>query len=351
MAWQGIEGHDEIAARFAAANARGRISGAYLFVGPPGVGKGTFALALAKAVVCAQPRPGMVACGTCASCMQAAAGSHPDIDVVRKPEDRATIPLDLLIGDDEHRMREGLCWQILLRPALGTRKVAVVMDADHLAEEGANCLLKTLEEPPAGSVIILVGTAPERQLPTIRSRCQVVRFAPLPTEAVRRIVAAEMRAADLPVDEAALTLAAQAAGGSLARVRLMLDPEVAEFHGRLLDLLASRPLRGVDLGRETLAFVEAAGKEAQPRRARLRLVLDATLDVLREAAHRAAGSAAAAPQLARAAAAWSTDVDTVVSAFERTLDAVDAVDRNANLGVLVDAWTALLEEPRLARRS
>jgi len=160
MAWQGIEGHDEIAARFAAANARGRISGAYLFVGPPGVGKGTFALALAKAVVCAQPRPGMVACGTCASCMQAAAGSHPDIDVVRKPEDRATIPLDLLIGDDEHRMREGLCWQILLRPALGTRKVAVVMDADHLAEEGANCLLKTLEEPPAGSVIILV--APPR---------------------------------------------------------------------------------------------------------------------------------------------------------------------------------------------
>jgi len=349
MAWQGIDGHDGIAARFAAAQARGRISGSYLFVGPPGVGKGAFALALAKAVVCQQPLPGLVACGTCGSCVHAAAGSHPDIDVVRKPEDRSTIPLELLIGDDEHRMREGLCWRILLRPALGSRKVAIVMDADHFSDEAANCLLKTLEEPPDGSVIILVGTAPERQLPTIRSRCQLVRFGPLPVDAVRRIIAAELRATDVAVEEPALDLAARAAGGSLARARLMLDPDVAAFRGRLLDLLATRPLRGVELGRETLAFVEAAGKEAPPRRARLRLVLDATLDVLRHAAQRAVGAEADAPHLARAAAAWSGDVDAVGVAVERTLDAVDAVDRNANLGVLVDAWTAVLEEPRLAR--
>ena len=81
MAWQGIEGHDDVAARFVAAHDRGRIAGSYLFVGPPGVGKAAFALALAKALVCQSPRAGLAACDACASCVQAQAGSHPDIDV------------------------------------------------------------------------------------------------------------------------------------------------------------------------------------------------------------------------------------------------------------------------------
>ena len=349
MAWQGIEGHDAIASRFVAAHDRGRISGSYLFVGPPGVGKGTFALALARSLTCERPQPGLVACGGCASCVQADAGSHPDIDVVRKPEDRSTIPLELLIGDDEHRMREGLCWRILLKPVLGARKVAVIMDADHFSEEAANCLLKTLEEPPAGAVVILVGTALERQLPTIRSRCQVIRFAPLAPDVVRRLLERETCALGSPVDPEILDRCSRAAGGSLARGRLLLDPEVTAFRGRLCELLAGRPLRGVDLSRETLAFVEAAGKEAPPRRARLRLVLDAVLDVLHHAARRGIGVQAADPAIDRAAGPWATDVDATTVAIDRTLDAADAIDRNANLGTLVDAWTAVLEEPRLGR--
>jgi DNA polymerase III subunit delta' len=349
MAWQGIEGHDAIAERFVAAHARGRVSGSYLFVGPPGVGKGTFALALARSLTCERPQPGLVACGGCGSCVQAAAGSHPDIDVVRKPEDRSTIPLELLIGDDEHRMREGLCWRILLKPVLGPRKVAVIMDADHFSDEAANCLLKTLEEPPPGAAIILVGTALERQLPTIRSRCQVIRFAALPAEVVRQVLERETAAAGAPVDAATLDRCSRSAGGSLSRARLVLDPDVTAFRSRLFELLTARPLRGVDLSRETLAFVEAAGKEAPPRRARLRLVLDATLDVLRHAARRGDGAAAGDPAVERAAAPWTTDADATAAAIDRTLDAADAVDRNANLGVLVDAWTAVLEEPRLGR--
>jgi len=343
MAWQGIDGHDAIAARFAAAEARGRIAGSYLFVGPPGVGKGTFALALAKSLACERVGPGLVACGGCASCVQADAGSHPDIDVVRKPDDRSTIPLDLLIGDDEHRMRQGLCWRILLKPALAPRKIAVIMDADHFSDEAANCLLKTLEEPPDGAAIILVGTALERQLPTIRSRCQVIRFGPLPADVVCGILERESAAAGTPVDRATLDRVAAAAEGSLARARLLLDPDVTAFRSRLFDLLATRPLRGVDLSRETLAFVEAAGKEAPPRRARLRVVLDATLDVLRQATRLAAGGVGDDASLGKAAAAWSGDVDAVTTAIDRTLDAADAVDRNANLGVLIDAWTAVLE--------
>ncbi|MFM1997033.1 MAG: polymerase subunit tau [Planctomycetota bacterium] len=356
MPWQAtrgraeITGQDAVVERFVRAAALGRIAGSYLFIGPPGVGKSTVALALAKALVCERPRPGLVACGSCASCVQADGGSHPDIDVVARPADRSTIPLEALIGDPEHRMREGLCWRLLLRPALGGRKVAIILDADHLSEEAANCLLKTLEEPPDRAVIILVGTTLERQLPTIRSRCQIVRFQPLDEETVLRIITAEATTGGQQADPAALRACAAAAGGSLARARQLLDPQMTLFRGRLLDLLGRRPLHGVELARETLELVEAAGKEAPPRRARLRLVLDAAVDCFRAALRQAVtGERPADPAVARAVAVWAAGPDEAAAAIEATLAAAEAIDRNAHLTVLIDAWTAGLEQPSLAR--
>ena len=348
MAWQGIEGHDAIVERFVRGFARGRVGGSYLFVGPAGVGKTTFARGLAKALACHAVRPGLIPCGACSSCLQADAGTHPDIDVVQKPEDRATIPLDTFIGETGHRMREGLCWRILLRPIVASRKTAIILDADHLSEEGANCLLKTLEEPPAGAVIILVGTSLERQLPTIRSRCQIVRFKPLPDDVVRRIIEAECRAAEAKIDDAAVATSVAAAAGSLTRARLLLDPEVAVFRGRLMSLLGQRPLPGVELARETIALVEAAGKDAAPRRVRFKVALESAVELLRaRLRHAAAGDVPADPTVARFVAGSSADVDELLAGLRQTIAALQAVDRNANLTVLVDAWTAVLEEPRL----
>ena len=150
------------------------------------------------------------------------------------------------------------------------------------------------------------------------------------------------------VEPAMLDRAAATAAGSLVRARLALDPDVAAFHGRLVELLATRPLRGVELSREVLAFVEAAGKDAPPRRARLRTALEAALGVFRDAARRTAGAAGHHADHAAAVQAWTGQPDRVAAAATCTLDALEAVDRNANLGVLIDAWTAVLEEPRLA---
>ena len=104
---------------------------------------------------------------------------------VARPPGKSFIPVDLFIGDREHRSQEGLCHRLSLRPASEKRRIAIIEDADFLNEEGANCLLKTLEEPPPGSVLILIGTSQQRQLPTIRSRCQVIRFRRLSDEIVR----------------------------------------------------------------------------------------------------------------------------------------------------------------------
>ena len=127
--------------------------------GLPGIGKRTFALKLAQGLLCERvPEERLDPCGECPSCHQVRGADRiPTWRLIGKPADKAFIPLELLIGDAEHRMRAGLCYNIALKPYSGRRKVAIIDDADYLNKEGANCLLKTLEEPPPQ-----VGADPDR---------------------------------------------------------------------------------------------------------------------------------------------------------------------------------------------
>ena len=113
-------------------------------------------------------------------CHQIATGNHPDVDSVARPGGKSLIPLELFIGIVSIVPAKvcAIAWpQVRQRK----RRIAIIEDADFLNPEGANCLLKTLEEPPPGSVLILVGTSQQRQLPTIRSRCQIISFSGCPT--------------------------------------------------------------------------------------------------------------------------------------------------------------------------
>src|SRR5439155_18991269 len=153
---------------------RGRLAHAYLFTGPAGVGKRLFAVELAKALLC-EGRPDddasrLEACDRCPACVQVEAGTHPDFFRAVRPPDKHEFPIDL--------MRE-LCQAFALKSSRGRGKIVLLDDADDLNQQSANCFLKTLEEPPPRSVLILIGSSADRQLPTIVSRCQVVRFAPL----------------------------------------------------------------------------------------------------------------------------------------------------------------------------
>ena len=133
MSWGNIVGHDEVVDRFSTALRRGRLASTFLFVGPPGIGKRAFAERLAQALLCETNAETMLEpCEACPACIQVRAGSHPDVLAVSKPADRSSIPLNLLIGDPQHRNRTGLCHDIGMKPARGKRKIAIIADADFL---------------------------------------------------------------------------------------------------------------------------------------------------------------------------------------------------------------------------
>ncbi len=339
MSWHGIEGHDAVVERFREALSRGRLASTFLFVGPAGIGKRTFALKFAQALLCeTRPAAALDPCGKCPSCAQVAAGTHPDLEMLCKPADKNFIPVAMLIGDKEHRMHEGLCHKIGLKPYMGGRKIAILDDADYLNVEGANALLKTLEEPPPQSVLILISTSADRQLPTIRSRAQIVRFQPLATEIVVKLLRAQNIAAD-PAE--ALRLASYS-GGSLERAAELADPELWSFRADLLGALAKRPVESAQVSQMVCTFVDAAGKDASPRRARARLLAGFAIDFFRAMIRRLENLPAAEhedlEQLAEQAIRNGWTNDTAVAALERTLETLSHIDRNANQSTMVECW-------------
>ncbi|MEX2113591.1 MAG: DNA polymerase III subunit delta', partial [Pirellulales bacterium] len=320
MSWQGIEGHDAVGEQFRRALERGRLASTFLFVGPAGVGKRLFAEKLAQALLCQQsPEAALAPCGACDSCVQVASRTHPDLMIVEKPRDKSFIPLDVLVGEKERRMREGLCHDIALKPFMGGRKVAIIDDADDLNEEGANALLKTLEEPPPQSVLILIGTSADRQLPTIRSRCQLIRFRPLEPALVAAILQARGLVADAPQAERL----AKFADGSIQRAMELADDDLWNFRRELLESLSCAPLESVKLAQAMVAFVDAAGKEAPPRRARMRQTIGFAADFYRQWLRALAGlEVAADPELAKAVArahdAAACDSQSIAACIEST---------------------------------
>jgi DNA polymerase III subunit delta' len=341
MARLKIEGHDEVLAQFRSALEQKRLAHTFLFVGPNGVGKRTLALFLAQALLCENRDEKLLdSCGACAACVQLLAGTNPDLLMVSRPAGKSFIPLGLIKGDEpDYPVHNSLLFQLGLRPFGGRRKVGIIDDADFLNQEGANCLLKTLEEPPPRSLLILISTSADRQLPTIRSRAQIVRFRPLSDVLLAKLLVEQHLVAS--ADEAQRLAAFS--GGSLQRATEMADPQLWTFRSDLLKRLAELPRASTSLGQTVTKFVDEAGKEAPPRRARLRLSLGFAAEFFRQLMRKLSGldvvvDTDLAQVIQRAASQSVWNADTAGSAAQRTLEAINQVDRNANQSLVVEAW-------------
>jgi DNA polymerase-3 subunit delta' len=144
-----------------------RLPHALIFAGPPGVGKRTLAELLAQRLNCLQPK-NQEACCACISCRKIMAGTHPDVQLV-KP-DGAYIKIDQV---------RAMIQEIAYQPFEGRYRVVILDGADQMRQEAANCLLKTLEEPPSKSILVLVSAKPYLLLGTIRSRARMVQLGPI----------------------------------------------------------------------------------------------------------------------------------------------------------------------------
>jgi DNA polymerase III delta subunit-like protein len=194
------------------------LSHGYLFAGPAGVGKKTFALRLAQSLLCVTPKSTLLGyCGTCSGCTRVEGGVHPDLYFAE-----GQVKIGEREGSGFHSAEEAtardLVRQLSMHSYAGGRRVFVLGDVDF-TREAANALLKFFEEPPPGVVLLLTTTAVARLLPTVRSRLLEVTFPLLTNHEVASILEREGVEPDVAAH------AAEIAGGSVTRARTLLDGE------------------------------------------------------------------------------------------------------------------------------
>lgn len=175
----------------------GKLASSYLFCGESGIGKKTAAISFAKALNClgVSPESGHIsedsqidACDMCDSCVKIDAGVHPDFLLVSPDERQIRI-------EEIRRVEESLSFKAFE----GRMKVIVIDDAESMNLPAANAFLKTLEEPPEGSILILVSSMPDLLPATITSRCSRINFTPLPIEACRKVLEGRVEERDLEI--------------------------------------------------------------------------------------------------------------------------------------------------------
>lgn len=341
---QSILGHQRAIDVLQAALISGRMHHAWIFHGPPGVGKATTALALAKILLCHDPQTDLAgrleACGVCKSCriFNTEQAAHPDLHIVTKElalyaDDKQTrdrkltsIPVDIV--------RLHLIEPAYRSAALNHNKVFILDEAELLNDAGQNALLKCLEEPPPGTFIILVTSQEDRLLATIRSRCQRVAFAELDHQVVERWL--DQQPFSQSMSPAQKSWVAKFARGSLGRAALAAEYGLDEWQQTISPMInAIAAGRGApDMGEAMATRVEEfakawvknhdnASKDAANKMA-VRLMLGVVGEICRQSLHHRS-----APLTDAAAHPWLVGIDLIQIA-ERNLNS------NVSLPLLLD---------------
>jgi DNA polymerase-3 subunit delta' len=306
-----------------------RLAHGYLFTGPPGVGKKTFARRLAQSLLCETPKRTLLGyCGRCAGCTLFAAATHPDFFA-----SEGTIKIGEPGGgsSDEPTARD-LVRALSLHGYRSRYRIVVLGDVEFATHEAANALLKFFEEPPAGVVVILTTSAPGTLLPTIRSRFVEIPFGPLAVADVERVLVAT------GVAPAQARLAAEASLGSIVRARAIVDEDRSGVREASFAWFASA-VRGETADASFLRLDDRSLTGAQKRALVGELVELARIAARDWAALALAGGDApllAEDQRERLARLPAREPQAIVNVLAAIGDAARLADTNVSAGLVVD---------------
>jgi DNA polymerase-3 subunit delta' len=322
MALSQIIGHTRPLAMLRRALGTGRIAHAYLFAGPDGIGKATVARGFAKALLCHAGEED--ACQACDACRKVAHGNHPDL-VLLAPQEA-----QIVIGQVREIQR-----QMIHRPLEGPWRVVIVDQAHDLNLQAANALLKILEEPPEGNVVVLIARSVFALLATIVSRCQVVHFSPLGEAEVARYLGEREGLAP----EEGSRVASQSQGSIQRALELRECPVQQEGEALVGFLEALGGMRGSEL----LGRARQWAGERQEVILRLEFLQRIFRDmVLLHLGSRAVQQRDSQGPLARMASAWS--IQDLLQGWEATVEALRGLERNWNPQLVLDHLFLQLHE-------
>ncbi len=301
---------------------------AYLFAGPPGLGRRTLTLRFAQALNCPTPTEPGIPCGVCRDCKQIESMKHADLTVIQAESEGGTLKVDQI-----REVRRTL----VLKPYQSKYRVALFLRFHEANDNAANALLKTLEEAPSYAVLILTADNPEQLLPTIVSRCEVLRLRPLSIE----IIQSELENRGLENSRAKLI--AHISGGRMGyALRLIENDSLLEKREeRLNDLLMLVSASRV----EKFKYADQLSKDKEAMRQAITFWLSYWRDVMLRTAQAETPLVNVDRNVEIEDIAGQLDLPSarrVVSTFENSLE---QMDRNVNSRMLAEVL--LLDLPRV----
>ena len=314
--------------------ARGEVRHAYLFCGPPGLGRRTLALRLAQALNCTKTITPGIPCLSCRDCKQIESMQHPDLNVIQAldedglPKENGTLKVDY-VRAVQHSMS--------LKPYQAKYRVALFLRFQEANDSAANALLKTLEEAPAHAILLLTADTPEQLLPTIVSRCEVLRLRALPISAI------ESDLLDRGVDEERARLLAHISGGRPGYARRLVDDItlLEKREERLNDLQTLLPASRV----EKFSYAEKLAKDREV----MRQIIMIWLSYWRDVMLRTAGAETSLVNVDRNMEIEFLASRLGLSAARRVVadleSALEKMDRNVNSRLLAEVL--LLDWPKI----
>jgi len=301
---------------------------AYLFSGPPGLGRRTLALRFAQALNCAMPVSAGVPCGQCRNCKQIEAMQHADLTIIQADSEGGTLKVD--------QIREARR-TLTLKPYQSKYRVSIFLRFQEANDNAANALLKTLEEAPSYAVLILTADNPEQLLPTIVSRCEVLRLRPLSIDEVQRGLV------DRGIENSRAKLIAHISSGRFGyALRLVENDDLLEVREECLnDLLTLLPASRV----EKFKYAEQLAKDKDAMRQTILFWLSYWRDVMLRTAQAESPLVNVDRNVEIEDLASRMDLSSarlVVSGLE---SALEKMDRNVNSRMLAEVL--LLDLPRI----